>query len=109
MTEFALAHEPGPEGDRLDVADHDGRPVGWVDLGSGRRVVFQASQGAAFDAAVDLWFDAVGDNATSQWRGATPVRPGSHQPLTDPLQVTETRFVDPEVVRTLVMPLLPIR
>jgi len=104
MTEFALAHEPGPFGDRLDVADHDGRPVGWVDLGSGRRVVFQASQGAAFDAAVDLWFDAVGDNATSQWRGSTPVRPGSNQPL----RVTETRFVDPEVVRTLVMPLLPV-
>ena len=76
MTEFALAHEPGPFGDRLDVADHDGRPVGWVDLGSGRRVVFQASQGAAFDAAVDLWFDAVGDNATSQWRGSTPAKPG---------------------------------
>jgi hypothetical protein len=103
VTEYALAFEPSRYGDRLDVADGRGRPIGWVDLGTGHRVVLEAAQGAAFDAAVDLWFDAVGDNATAQGRGSTPAgRPGSNSAL----QVTETRFVDPEVVRTLVMPLI---
>lgn len=94
-------HGPDPRGAstaRLVVSDADDVVVGWVELASGRRHVSDPARAAAFHEAVDLWLELV--DPTPGRSGGRPNATG-----TGPLRLTETRFPDPPVRRTLVVPL----
>jgi NADPH-dependent glutamate synthase beta subunit-like oxidoreductase len=88
--------DPARGAGRLVVSDDEGVVVGWVELTTGQREVRDVVRGAEFHDAVDLWLElvgTVGENAGADAHG-------------HPLQVTETRFPDASMRRTLVIPLL---
>jgi hypothetical protein len=102
----------GSGSDRIDVTDHEGRTIGWVDLASGDRHLLDPAHATDFDDLVDYWLDAAGLAVAAQ--GTDPTVAGGRgtgRPATPPnhpsrrFRVTEVRFPDPEVVRTLVAPL----
>jgi hypothetical protein len=103
VTALAVFADPGfgPDPTRSDTArlvvtDADDVVVGWVELASGHRHVGDPARAEEFEDAVDLWLELVGGAAKP------PARPAPrHQ-----LRVTETRFPDPPVRRSLVIPLL---
>jgi hypothetical protein len=85
--------------DRIDVLDQQGTRIGWMDPTTGERSLVDPSRGAEFNDTVDFWLAAAGLAAET---GATPdslVNP--HQ-----MHVREVRYPDPEVTRSLVIPLL---
>ena len=88
-------------GDRIDVTDDDGRRLGWVDPGSGARTVLVPDRRDVFDDVVDFWLTAAG--LSPQDDGA-PEAPALPAPPTR-VHVTETRFPDAHLVRTLMIPL----
>ena len=94
VTEFALARSAD---ERLLVNDADGALVGWVDLATGRRVVTSPDRASAFEDVIDSWFDLVGDTSSDP----SP-RPAAAQDL----RVTEVRFPDAPLVRSLIAPLV---
>jgi len=94
VTEFALARSAD---ERLLVNDSDGALVGWVELATGRRVLERPDRAQAFDDVIDSWFDLVGDTSD----GDRPLlRSAEH------LRVTEVRYPDAPLVRSLVAPLI---
>jgi hypothetical protein len=94
VTDFALAR--GAD-ERLLVNDADGVLVGWVDLATGRRVVTRPERASAFEDVIDSWFDLVGDTTND---------PSPRTPAAQDLRVTEVRFPDAPLVRSLVAPLI---
>ena len=94
---------PGP--DRIDVTDEQGRRIGWVDPRTGVRNLLVSDRAAEFEEMVDFWLVAAGlsegtDDGTTE-PGASL---GIHR-----MHVTEVRYPDPEVVRSLLIPLFHLR
>lgn len=94
----ALARRVGSgDSERLVVSDDADVVVGWVDLGTGARTVFDHDRAAAFHAAVDDW---------------TQLVQAAHDPAADPpttgrrLCLVETRYPDRPLRRFLVAPLV---
>ncbi|MFZ0325621.1 MAG: hypothetical protein WAN48_15995 [Actinomycetes bacterium] len=100
MTEYALARSAD---ERLLVNDPDGALVGWVELATGRRVVTSPERAQAFADVVDSWFDLVGDTTGEQLDDRAP-----EVVAAPPLKVTEIRYPDAPLVRSLVAPLIRI-
>jgi hypothetical protein len=104
---------PGP--DRIDVTDEQGRRIGWVDPRTGVRNLLVPDRAAEFDEMVDFWLVAAGlseaaDEAATELgtselgTSELGTSMGSHR-----MQVTEVRYPDPEVVRSLLIPLFHLR
>jgi len=90
--------------DRIDVMDEHGVRIGWVDPRTGVRNLLAPDRAADFDEMIDFWLAAAG---LSDLAGLSPTAVAPEGPLN--MQVTEVRFPDPEVIRSLVIPLLPLR
>jgi hypothetical protein len=88
-----------PVADRIDVLDDRGRAIGWVDPRSGVRNLIDEEQATAFDEMVDFWLSTSG--VESPHSGADT--PTGH------MTVQEVRFPDPPVIRSLLIPLRPLR
>lgn len=88
-----------PAADRIDVLDERGRAIGWVDPRSGVRNLIDEEQAAAFDEMVDFWLSTSGVQAPE----VPADTPKGH------MTVHELRFPDPPVVRSLLIPLCPLR
>lgn len=103
MGSQAWAEPPTGVGDRIDVTDDDGRRLGWVDPGSGARTLLVPDRRDVFDDVVDFWLTAAGltspDESTAGEQAVPAPPPRMH--------VTETRFPDANLVRTLMVPLVP--
>lgn len=95
----AWACEPWGAGDRIDVTDDEGRVLGYLDPATGVRTLIAPGCRDVFDDVVDFWLTAAGLAADGA-AGPEPVAQPSRT------RVTETRFPDSRVVRTLVIPLL---
>jgi hypothetical protein len=94
---------PGP--DRIDVTDEQGRRIGWVDPRTGVRNLLVPDRAADFDEMVDFWLVAAGLSEGTE-DGAT--EPGTSLGI-HRMHVTEVRYPDPEVVRSLLIPLVHLR
>lgn len=84
--------------DRIDILDEAGRSIGWVDPRSGARNLIDPNQAREFDEMVDFWMSTAGVDGPDD---------GSSAP-TDRMSVTEIRFPDPPVIRSLLIPLRPL-
>jgi hypothetical protein len=99
---------PGP--DRIDVTDEQGRRIGWVDPRTGVRNLLVSDRAAEFEEMVDFWLVAAGlseaaDEAATELGTSKPgTSMGSHR-----MHVSEVRYPDPEVVRSLLIPLFHLR
>ena len=94
---------PGP--DRIDVTDEQGRRIGWVDPRTGVRNLLVPGRAADFDEMVDFWLVAAGlSEAADEAATELGTSMESHQ-----MHVTEVRYPDPEVVRSLLIPLFHLR
>ena len=109
---------PEARAERIDVTDETGAPIGWVDTRTGVRNLLAPDRADDFDAMVDFWLTAAGlvDPAGVD---------GAHEAVGPPadaassvaassiaagkLRVTEVRYPDPEVIRSLLIPLLHLR
>lgn len=89
-------------GDRIDVTDDEGRRLGWVDPGSGTRTLLVPDLRDVFDDVVDFWLTAAGLSSPAEATAGEPAVPAPPPRM----HVTETRFPDAHVVRTLMMPLV---
>jgi hypothetical protein len=83
--------------DRIDILDEAGRSIGWVDPRSGARNLIDPSHAREFDEMVDFWMSTAGVDGPHDGNGAP----------TDRMSITEIRFPDPPVVRSLLIPLRP--
>ena len=92
------------DADRIDVMDEHGARIGWVDPRTGVRNLLAPDRGAEFDEMIDFWLAAAGlsDRAHQGTDMESPAAPIS-------MHITEVRYPDPEVVRSLVIPLLHLR
>lgn len=88
-----------PVADRIDVLDDRGRAIGWVDPRSGVRNLIDEDQATAFDEMVDFWLSTSGVESPHSGTGT----PTGH------MTVQEVRFPDPPVIRSLLIPLRPLR
>ena len=115
MTIGALAGVPEQAGassdaatgtDRIDVTDEHGVRIGWVDPRTGARNLLAPERAADFEDMVDFWLAAAGlsDDTVTSAPTAAALPDG-----TNSMRVREVRYPDPEVVRSLVIPLLPLR
>jgi hypothetical protein len=108
MTIEALATAPleyGARGtDRIDVMDEHGVRIGWVDPRTGVRNLLAPDRAADFDEMIDFWLAAAGLSDEELPTASIDV-PDS--PIS--MRVSEVRYPDPEVVRSLVIPLLHLR
>lgn len=84
--------------DRIDILDDAGRSIGWVDPRSGARNLLDPTHAREFDEMVDFWMSTAGVDGPDD---------GSRAP-TDRMSVTEIRFPDPPVIRSLLIPLRPL-
>ena len=84
--------------DRIDILDESGRSIGWVDPLTGIRNLLDPRQRREFNEMVDFWMTTAGVDEPD----SPPDAP------TERMSVTEIRFPDPPVVRSLVIPLRPI-
>ena len=80
--------------DRIDILDESGRSIGWVDPRSGARNLTDPIHAREFDEMVDFWLSAAGVENI-----------GTVDPPNSNMQVSEVRFPDPPVIRSLVIPL----
>ncbi|HVQ89286.1 MAG TPA: hypothetical protein VMT88_14005 [Actinomycetes bacterium] len=103
-----VAAGAGPTEDRIDVTDDQGRRIGWVDPRTGARTLLEADRAAEFDEMVDFWLFAAGlsdtpgvesDGLRKESEAGAPLR----------MHITEVRYPDPEVVRSLMIPLFHLR
>jgi hypothetical protein len=81
--------------DRIDILDEAGRSIGWVDPRSGARNLIDPNQAREFDEMVDFWMSTAGVDGPDDESSAP----------TDRMSVTEIRFPDPPVIRSLLIPL----
>ena len=121
-------------GDRIDVSDANGNRIGWVNPQTGVRNLLVPELKAEFDQMIDYWLAAAGltdprattnaattpaEHQVDEATQSLPIAPlpalGTQgQPNSPPpplesspdMSVTEVRFPDAEVVRSLVIPLL---
>ena len=94
---------PGP--DRIDVTDEQGRRIGWVDPRTGARNLLVSDRAAEFEEMVDFWLVAAGlSEAADEAATELGTSMGSHR-----MHVSEVRYPDPEVVRSLLIPLFHLR
>jgi len=87
--------------DRINVLDEAGSTIGWVDPHSGARTLLVPGRGDDFDETVDSWLRAAGltwDVNEGASAGGTSSRHG--------MSVVEVRYPDPEVVRSLLIPMV---
>jgi hypothetical protein len=99
-------HGPDPGSSaRLVVTDAQDVVVGWVELGSGRRHVSDPRRSTEFHDAVDLWLELVDCSPSNGTPVGTAGAAGTATRGRGHLRLTETRFPDPPVRRTLVVPL----
>ena len=84
--------------DRIDILDEAGRSIGWVDPRSGARNLLDPNHAREFDEMVYFWMSTAGVDGPDD---------GSSAP-TDRMSVTEIRFPDPPVIRSLLIPLRPL-
>lgn len=84
--------------DRIDILDEAGRSIGWVDPRSGARNLIDPGLAKEFGEMVDFWMTAAGVDGPDGEGGAP----------TDRMSVSEVRFPDPPVIRSLLMPLRPL-
>ena len=81
--------------DRIDILDESGRSIGWVDPRTGVRNLIDPVHARDFDQMVDFWMTTAGvDDPDSD-----PTAP------TERMTVSEVRYPDPPVIRSLVIPL----
>jgi hypothetical protein len=84
--------------DRIDILDERGRSIGWVDPRTGVRNLTDPIHAREFDEMVDFWMTTAGvDDPDLEPTAAT-----GH------MSVSEVRFPDPPVVRSLLIPLRPL-
>ena len=84
--------------DRIDILDELGRSIGWVDPLTGIRNLTDPVHAREFDEMVDFWMTTAGvDEPDSE-----PTSAAEH------MSVSEVRYPDPPVIRTLVIPLRPL-
>lgn len=84
--------------DRIDILDEAGRSIGWVDPRSGARNLIDPVHAKEFAEMVDFWMSTAGMDGPDD-DGAAP---------TDRMSVSEVRFPDPLVIRSLLIPLCPL-
>lgn len=84
--------------DRIDILDEAGRSIGWVDPRSGARNLIDPTHAKEFDEMVDFWMSTAGVDGPDD----------GNQAPTDRMSVTEIRFPDPPVIRSLLIPLRPL-
>jgi hypothetical protein len=99
----APLHGVLPGSDRIDVLDESGVLIGWVDPATGLRNLLAADRAADFDEMIDFWLAAAG--LSDRQDADSPASPAEGPAR---MQVSEIRYPDPEVVRSLVIPLLPL-
>lgn len=95
-----------PARDRIDITDDEGVAIGWVDPRTGTRHLVALDRSNDFDSIVDFWMSAAGLDA-SQSR-PDPLAAAASNTHTW-MRVSEVRYPDREMVRSLVIPLLPLR
>ncbi len=84
--------------DRIDILDESGRSIGWVDPRTGDRNLTDPVHAHDFDEMVDFWMTTAGvDDPDSD-----PTAP------TERMTVSEVRYPDPPVIRSLLIPLRPL-
>ncbi len=81
--------------DRIDILDERGRSIGWVDPRTGVRNLTDPRHAREFDEMVDFWLTTAGVEDAD----APPTADTEHW------SVTEVRFPDPPVIRSLLIPL----
>lgn len=84
--------------DRIDVIDKDGVRIGWVDPLTGTRTLLSPDRAGDFDEMVDFWLSAAGLHDDAE--GSAP---SECSPL---MKVTEIRYPDAHIVRSLIIPML---
>jgi hypothetical protein len=84
--------------DRIDILDEAGRSIGWVDPRSGARNLIDPGHAKEFAEMVDFWMTTAGVDGPDE-KGDAP---------TDRMSVSEVRFPDPPVIRSLLIPLRPL-
>ncbi|MEO8328736.1 MAG: hypothetical protein ABI586_01910, partial [Candidatus Nanopelagicales bacterium] len=105
----AVSDQASPRLDRIDVTDENGVCIGWVDPRSGARNLVAAERAVEFDEMVDFWLVTAGLTEFADPTAASAVPNGWQPSAAHPIQLTEVRFPDPEVVRSLLIPLLRLR
>lgn len=89
--------------DRINVFDEVGSTIGWVDPLSGERTLLVPGRRADFEETVDFWLSAAGlaggSASCGEYSSVAKRRRTS---------VTEVRYPDPDVVRSLLIPLVPL-
>ena len=92
--------------DRIDVTDDYGVRIGWVDPRTGTRTLLAHNRSAEFDSMVDFWMVAAGLSGveTADTFGASPGATDVRQSM----HVIEVRYLDREVIRSLLIPLPPM-
>ena len=84
--------------DRIDILDEDGRSIGWVDPATGIRNLTDPGHAREFNEMVDFWMSTAGVDDAEAAPTTTAER----------MTVTEVRYPDPPVIRSLLIPLRPI-
>lgn len=84
--------------DRIDILDEAGRSIGWVDPRSGARNLSDPGHAKEFAEMVDFWLSTAGVDGPG----------GDNAAPTDRMSVSEVRFPDPPVIRSLLIPLRPL-
>lgn len=100
--------------DRIDVTDEDGICIGWVDTSTGDRHLLVADRAHDFDDMIEFWLTAAGlsdgPGGVSPGRPLAPVDGAPEKNAGESglrtMRVSEVRYPDPEVVRSLVVPLV---
>ena len=85
--------------DRIDILNEAGRSIGWVDPRSGARNLLDPNHAREFDEMVDFWLSTSGVESPHS---------GTDTP-TGHMTVQEVRYPDPPVIRSLLIPLRPLR
>lgn len=84
--------------DRIDILDESGRSIGWVDPATGIRNLLDPGHKREFNEMVDFWMTTAGVEEPE----SAPTT------LTERMSVSEVRFPDPPVIRSLLVPLRPL-
>ena len=81
--------------DRIDILDERGRSIGWVDPSTGMRNLTDPVHAREFEEMVDFWMTTAGVDEPDSEPTAAAKR----------MSVSEVRYPDPPVIRTLLIPL----
>lgn len=84
--------------DRIDILDDRGRSIGWVDPRTGIRNLTDPDHAREFDEMVDFWMTTAGVEEPESEPSA----------VTERMSVSEVRYPDPPVIRSLLIPVHPL-